>query len=321
MIDTVRFSIGPTDWSKEILPAGWVEDAASKMRTICGDYEASGSRLCKHEPSGLRVGGSAEAAEWLEVSLPRLVYLHNGILLRPEDLPTAYAELKKLLTIAAPAASLKRLLRLDLVCQFAADIREWIPMLRNVQHPRVRRKAKEWFDSGLTWPGQYHHVNLYDKNLEKFKTPGNVARLEFQLKGRAIPEGLWTSEGFDFHACYGHYRKLCMGFAPVPLPAPSNLIEFLAWLDRSGCVVDGMRPVERFLASKSRAQQFKLRRALRSASYEVKRIDWAELLPASSFPAWVDCKAEGETSAVVLGEQEEVLPDWASLLGLGELEA
>lgn len=315
MIDTVRFSVGPEDWSKEILPSGWVEDAAAKIRTVCGDYEESGSRLCKHEASGLRVGGSAQAAEWVEVSLPRLVYEHNGLLLRPEDLPKAYATLQKLLTCAAPAASLKRLLRLDLVCQFAADIREWIPMLRNVRHPRVRRKAKEWFDSGLTWPGQYHHVNLYDKSLEKFKRPGNVARLEFQLKGRAIPEGLWTSEGFDFQGCYAHYRKLCMGFEPVPLPVPSNLIEFLAWLDRSGCLVDGVRPVERYLASKSKAQRYKLRKALQSASYQVKRIDWCELLPASSYPVWVDCKEGDEGSVSIAVQDDEALPDWNAVLG------
>lgn len=321
MIDTVRFSVGPVEWSKEILPTGWVEDAASKMRTVCGDYEASGSRLCKHTSSGLRVGGSAEAAEWVEVSLPRLVYAHNGIVLRPEDLEKAYATLERLLTIAAPAARLNKLLRLDLVCQFQADVRDWIVMLRNSPHPRVRRKSKEWFDSGLTWPGQYVYVNLYDKSLEKFKRPGNVARLEFQLKGRAIADGLWTSAGFNFQACYNHYRTLCLGFEARSLPAPSNLVEFLAWLDRSNVLIEGLRPVDVYLGHKGRSQRYNLRKQIRRASYEVKCIDWQSLLPESSFPEWVDCKADGETTAVIFGEEEETVPDWASLLGLGELEA
>lgn len=292
MIDTVRFAFdGPVDWTKDVLDGPWREVATAQVRVVCGDIEESSSRLFQHEPSGLRVGGGGAAATWCEVSLPRMIYGDNGIVLKPEDCAASWGRLKALVATAAPGSQFKRLTRIDLVHQFKADPREWIAMLRDIPHPKIRRKCKEWFDSGLTWPGSRVFINLYDKLLEKTgRLQGDIARLEFQIRGRDIPAGLWSAaDGFNFSACYQAYRELCLGFVPRPLPAPTGLTQFLSWLDSSAVTIGGVRPLEVWLASKSRRSRYRIKAAVRRSVCPEKRIRFAELLPADHYPEWTDC--------------------------------
>jgi hypothetical protein len=135
--------------------------------------------------------------------------------------------------------------------------------------------------------------------LEMLKIPGDVVRLEFQLKKRrGVPDGLWNGSNFDFRACYSHYRHLALGFMPRALPTPQNWPEFLAWIHASRVTVDGIRPLDAWLAGKNDRSRRRIKAQVRRSVCQEQRVSFAELLPADVYPEWVDVVADGSAEAV-----------------------
>jgi hypothetical protein len=286
--DTVRFSLdGSGHWTdSHDLPEGWSNTDALFIE----GNEVRRSRIRQHDATGLRIGGPPEGALWVEASLPRLVHPVNGILLKPDELPSAVASLKALVKQAAETSTLGDLTRCDLALNFLIEPSLAIRSLRGISHPRIRRAGKEFFDSGLDWPGHKVHARLYDKGLEQNGVRGGPMRLEFQLRGKSALPAVWNGTSLDASIAHQSYRRLALGFQPRPLAAPTSVIEFLAWLHESGVEIDGVRPLEVFIAMKACPRY---RRRLRAKVLRAKAgqfvLDLDSLLPVEGFPDFHDC--------------------------------
>lgn len=307
MLDTVRFRVQNGQWLTGGAPVCWSEKAVQGVELPAGGDEIEQAaaesyfkRLFQHEASGMRLYGDQYEAHTLEVSLPRMLYGCNGRELRPEDAEGASSLLWSYLHGICPAATLPELTRCDLVKNFRGDPAKWVAMHRGIRHPRIRNSTHEWFGTGLTWPGSRIYVNLYDKRLELEGVPGDVMRLEFQLRSRETPRDVWNGRTFDVRRAYDRYRELACGFEPRPFVCVNTLGEFLAWLDKAGVLVDGLRPLEVYLSGRKRWARWKVRRQIEGiAALRKERVVYSELLPSQGWPEWVDCVPAEEAVANV----------------------
>lgn len=298
MIDTVKIALEPTPWASSFDSTLKVSRGSKVSRTGEGDEIVTDYQMVQDEHTGLRIFGSHRGVENVEVSLPRLMYGGNGILLRESDCRPAYDQVLSQIMAISPQTALVKVLRLDLVWQFQLDsLLEWIACFRDIKHPKIRTHSREFFGTGLEWHGDKLHVRGYDKWAEVHggSNRGNVLRLECQLRGKMVPN-VWNAKtGFDFQACYGFYRRLILGFTPRSIARPSSTVEFLAWLHKSGILIDGERPLDVYLRSKCERQRRRITKAVLSA--EVPRVvcDLNASLPENALPAYVDVMPAGGT--------------------------
>jgi hypothetical protein len=290
--DTVRWDLAVHPWGVNV-PAGWAERTGTSSTIESGkDQRLNHYKMLQHEQSGLRVGGDAYSARWLEVSLPRLLHGSNGYLLRPDQIPEAITRVQALLAQVAPNASLVELTRADLVVNLFVDRVASIAALRGVRHPRVRGYPKEYFETGLDWVGTRVVVRFYDKGAEMNSAPSDYMRLEFQLRAKALAKApcLWDGKTLIAENARTHYRELALGFEPKPVANPSSLLHFLALLHREQVQVLGQSAVEVYLAT---GKNEKYRRRVRAQIQGIEVPDFIlylpELLPIDAWPTFHDC--------------------------------
>jgi hypothetical protein len=244
--------------------------------------------MLQEPASGLRIGGDHAAPAWLEVSLPRVVHPSNGYLLRPEQTPAAVAAVRDMLATVAPGATLGDPTRLDLVAHLPIYPPDAIDSFRDLPHPKVRRRSREFFGSGLEWPGDGVHVRLYDKSLEQNGVRGDVTRLEFQLRRRKYLPSCWDGVNFDSLGLHHCYRRLALAFEPRRLVRPRGVSELLAWLTLEGVVVNGQRPLDAYLAGRSERQRRRILRAIQAAQVRYVALELDAMLPLGTWPEWID---------------------------------
>lgn len=286
MIDTIRAVFGPCDWKSDFFRPGlwkWVDMDRTEVEGE--DLLLDSSRRSVQEYRGFRVGGSREAATWAEVSLPRLIWNENGMVIHDQEiLNEAWAEFLGLLgQVCDYRKEELSLSRVDLVWQFKGDCGEWAFLFSGVRHARVRRPQVR-YSRGLVWPGDEVHIRMYDKRLERDKMAGDHLRLEFQLRGDRVP-ALMCGDQLDFALAYQTYRQLCLGFSGVASVADiGNQAEFLAWLDQSEVAVEGRRPLEVYLGTVSERHARRIRKAVAQANLRKRSVALEDLLPVSGCP-------------------------------------
>ena len=234
----------------------------------------------QHNESDLRIFGHGDYAESVEVSLPKLLYGTNGKLLRAGDIDSALNQCLDITATVVEEPSFDRLSRLDLVHHFEGYLFESIESLRGLKHRRIRRKGVEFFDTGLEWPGKELRVRLYDKQAEQGFGPGMIQRLEFQMRGKALPTHLWSSsEGFDVEGCYSHYKALCGGFSYRSVPRLSSVADLLVFLKINDCKLGGVDPVSLYMNSKSKRTRYRLEAQMRGVKLEYFEANFISKLP------------------------------------------
>lgn len=277
MIDTVRFKLNPVKFKGLELP-GW---EMHKHISPGEDGFPIESSWYQHKESALRIGGTHERSSWLEVSLPRLFYGSNGYLLRPKDMNSAVTAAFDLASdVLTDYIDPDQLTRYDLVHHFLGDARDYVCALRGLKHKRVRKVAVEFFESGLEWPGTNVYIRLYDKRAEMERCPGEIQRLEFQLRRKAL-RSIWDLKaGFDSEKCFNQYKDLAGQFATRSVPRIGSVNELLCWLRTENVRVNGIDPVERFLASRKRSQRYEIEKSLNSVRLEFFDAKFTSQLPA-----------------------------------------
>jgi hypothetical protein len=304
MIDTCRFRLYPSVFCP-VFPVGWSVKTGTKVE----EGRAVAYTQCQHDESALRVYGYDGAVSTIEVSLPRLYHGCNGHLLRPHEVNIAYQAALKLASEVVERVLCEKLLRLDLVHHFKGRAHDYVASLRGLKHKRVRNRQVEFFESGLEWPGKDLRIRLYDKKEELCSMPGDVQRLETQLRnemlhGKNIPT-LWSAAGFDLANCYQVYRDVCSGFASRKVPVLGTVDDLLHWLKLNKVTVAGICPVERFLSYKSRASRYRLEKALNDVSLTFVEANFLAALPASiSDLTFLDCLPEAECAAPLSAKAE-----------------
>lgn len=296
MIDTVRFLI-----SGEITPSdlhGWKKTEGSRLDEERGSIEWIN---LQHDSSGLRVYGVHGLAQNVEVSLPRVIKPHNGYLLRPDEVNQAYMKAIDLVEHVVPGVSIDKLSRYDLVLHFLGYIWDYMDSLRGLKHKRVRRKCCEFFESSIEWPGKDIKIRLYDKLLEMTGTHGEIQRLEFQLRGKALEDVFSPDCGFHVERLYDQYKRLCGGFTARSVPKVTGVGDLLVLLDRNKVKVSGVDLVGRFMHSLSRSSRYRYQKML--DTHKVEYFSATFNLPESMHEfAFVDCIAAPAEPLAVLAQ-------------------
>lgn len=286
MVDTIRAGFFG-EW-RPSAHDGW---DVRVTRRIKGDGEAAWEgveRLMVHRDSGMRVGGTEEFSLWLEVSLPRMIHGTNAMMIRDqgqldeaiERLLAAAREVSVPLSAVMGAA----LSRVDLCAQFRFPPDLMILAHREAVHPCFRRRPDHYRGGSLRFVGSERVCKFYDKLHEMSRQPGDVVRVEWELRSRALARDFGREPvvlgGLRIDDCYQTFRRLCLAFEPAPPPAARpSVADMLTVGIRDGVELGGI-PIFDFWA-RGRAP-----RTVRRMRLEVARrcpavfsVDWRALLP------------------------------------------
>jgi hypothetical protein len=79
-----------------------------------------------------------------------------------------------------------RCTRLDLVGQFLVEPADMLAAHRETMHPRIRGRKSYYEGESLHFVRKERHLRIYDKVNEMQGKPGQVTRVEWQLRGEAM---------------------------------------------------------------------------------------------------------------------------------------
>ncbi|HOW64854.1 MAG TPA: hypothetical protein PK256_06170 [Verrucomicrobiota bacterium] len=257
-----------------------------------------------HTPTGLRASGSEAAMHQFEVSLPRVLFGHNGRLLKSQkEIDTAMDQVREILDEIGEGPDEPPVFkRVDLVWQFKGDPKLFIAAHEKARHRRIRRDAVRFENGSLTWIGSSRSVVIYDKLLEMTRNqPGDVVRAEVRLRGCALKRmfGPEPIRQLSFDRCYEAYRNTMLGFCPNKVPRPSNFAESLAVAQREGWQSGGVSAFDIFCGHLGQRQRRRLQKQMAQIRGETFGFDWADLLPEGHPPAPVEITDEMLAGAVV----------------------
>lgn len=159
---------------------------------------------------------------WVEASLPKVLYGHNGRLIANQSwLNAGLAKLKLELSTVADVPDLAswRPWRVDLTWNFDLPARNYI--LAHFCSPVSGiRSLPILFDGGqgLSWRGARSHfmVKLYNKSRQ-MHTQGEVLRAEISLRSEQLTRRL-DGDWRDFDALYRVYRKIMSSIPALEKP-------------------------------------------------------------------------------------------------------
>lgn len=215
------------------------------------------------------------------------------------DIPGALNQARSLLGAVAENCSLAQLTRADITQHLEVDRMASLAALHGVRHPRVRSDPREFFGTGLEWCGSAIVIRYYDKSAEQNGVPGDLMRLEFQLRTKALAKlpSLWDGKILNADAARQIYRLLSLEFKPQPVAQPGSLVEFLALLQRESVELCGRPAVEVFVSMKKTPKyQRWLRSQVMAADVPEFLLELDLLLPLDAWPKLVDCPPAEEVA-------------------------
>jgi hypothetical protein len=294
MIDTVKFRLpvlvctSPTDFNPELWRSEFRElnelDRDGKPKTIR-------KWLLTHRLSGLRGWGTETTLQYFEVSLPRILFGHNGCLLTTQDkIDEAMDKVFQVLDQIGDFDHLPEFRKVDLVWQFEFDPNLFLAAHNHARHRRIKRDVVKYEGGSLMWRGSNLSVCMYDKTLEMLKQPGKIVRVEARLQTRALKKYLGPDRqaGLDFHECYNAYRNILLGFCPSSVPKFSGLAEYLAIGNRQKWAANGLSAFEIYALELGDRQKRRLQKQISQARKHVFQFDWPHLLPPDGPPKAVE---------------------------------
>jgi hypothetical protein len=130
---------------------------------------------------------------------------------------------------------------------------------------------------------------MYDKSLKDRRTPGDVVRVEIQLRDAPLKQSLAGGEEYvtelDFAQCYQAFRTLLITFAPSqPVSTPQDKYEALALIERQAQAAGIDSPVELLLSTMKARTAREWRRLITAAQLRLENFRWEEVLPESGPP-------------------------------------
>ena len=303
MIDTVRIKTNRLFHPDitDCLSENW-QATDFQSRGVNGDgsgWTGKNRITLEDKTTGLRIGGTRFAAEWIEASLPTLLHGHNGMLITSQQelddaLNLLYEIVDQVSELAADAAG-DSFTRVDLVWQFKDNLEAFKAAHRNCRHRRIRKEAVEYDGQGMVWKGTQLSVTMYDKRLKMFKKPGDVVRVEVRLWGKVLRKEFTGSEHGDlrklsFWRCYEVYREIMCGFCPARIPRLSSMAEFLAMAAQAGWKWEGVPMFDIWRVEKSPRHLSRVRKEMARLRPKIHSFEWETLLPEDELPPLVELK-------------------------------
>jgi hypothetical protein len=267
------------DWTFKISPD---RDLIGRPRTaVWGE----------HKPTGSIARGHNGVIEWVQTSLPRVLFGDNGRLIRsPEQLVEAQQRFKLILNgISAIRHPLTEYVRVDLVLHFRCNVEKFIAAHRHCRHPLIRKETAEYGVRGLKLPGTGVGICFYDKKKEMKIGHGDILRVEVQLKkpklGKLFGKADRPLYALDFSTCYLVYREILCQFEPAEVMEPFGLNPLLAYCEVAGFTLpNGLTAMENYKATVSRDTFLARRRQINGMTLSAAGINWSDLLPKNLLP-------------------------------------
>lgn len=310
MLDTVKVKLSSGNWR----PLGkfsecWQTREATTVEAfevVEGQYRerATGESIFRTNlMNGLRVWGTSQPL-FVEASLPRLVFSHNGQLLKSDvDLAQAKEALLDVVGEVVEGAKVGNVTRLDTVWQYRGDPPSWIQAIATARWRGVRKEPRLFFHQSVEFVGSTQVMRAYDKQLELGLGPGGqVVRIEHQSRSKLLskPEfkHLRSWDNLTIENLYPHYRAKVIEIPAFRVADFSKgrgltITEFLAFLASEGVKVRGIAAQEYYLQHRAASSQREIRRKVAAAeARSVLEIDLATLLPETSLPEVVNVEAK-----------------------------
>ncbi len=315
MIDTVTYTcflalLPPEQWLKGWW--GWRPEGNN------GQPFAGFEHKIQHSLLGIRLfvrAGTGMVVK-VEVDLPKLLYGHNGRLIKTQmDLIRAFARLKQALQTVCQLANPCRgyhpgdvpgdlqthYTRVDLVWQFDLATAFVFNALRNAKHPEIHKRKGEWQDETFVFPGTKLRISIYDKKAkERAHCEHNVLRFEVQLRDGKIDQHFAVTENavlthLQVDLAYAAYRKVLLGFGSDLVPDPNckgTILDYLAWVVTK---LPDDDPVSVYCLTRQmcHSRSRKLRREVGQRVPRLVHFSWADLLPEKGLPLVVEIVNEG----------------------------
>ena len=290
------------------LPKPW---EAKAYGTFTGDrHTQEVTLICK--PIGLRIFGNTTRFHAVEVSLPRILFGHNGRLIKnAKEFENAFACLEFVLnSLLTPLPPNTRLIpdgekrtpdchytRVDLPWQFPAEVRVRMA-LENARHEKIHSYPSS-FKGGQTihLKGAFLEICAYDKirEMKLIKEYSHeIDRVEFRAKNKALSEIYLFNDGTGYtHInltwCQETMRRIAAEtHAEVPPVGGNGIHQFIADVDTKHPTLDILNwyIVSRGLARES-ARKFRNR--VEQSRRPVQRgLSFSELFPKGGWPAPVE---------------------------------
>lgn len=302
MIDTVRMAV-VGKWAKpDRLPGGWSTRESVIVEQDGEERREVASRFLTHQGTGCRVWGGGEGPSWVEASLPRQVFEHNGRLIASQEvLDASVKALHERVGQVVEDLSARQITRLDTVWQFKGDPSQWVGALGASRWKGTRSEPRIFFGESVEWVGSTQVMRVYDKLFEATgRKGGDVVRVEHQAKSKLLNRsgmglmGFANVERLNFANLYRWYRfnvGTLPAFKVLP-PAPLSIAAYLAYLRSRDVRVDGVPAVEVYMRSRSTRTERRIRRQMAaSLTRDLLTVDFNELLPEHSLPPVVDLAA------------------------------
>jgi len=171
----------------------------------------------------LKIDSTGRNVAWVECSLPRLLFGHNGKLLSTQDeLDAALTKLREIGSRYAevPPFAEWQLKRLDLCWNFDLPARPFIFAHATLRIPGIRSEATVFgAGDGVSWQGAKSRfvVTLYDKARE-LGAEGNAIRVEISFRGKQAVARFPTGESLKFLQLWGAFRRVLASIPAIPTP-------------------------------------------------------------------------------------------------------
>ena len=322
MVDTINILVR---WPllPEILAAlqaaGFYRGGGWYFETVTREEKRTGKTHVKlsghHEILSITIKGKDGVIEWVQASLPRLLFGYNGRLItNPAQLDCSLDRLfGHLAGIATAENRLIEFIRVDLALNLPCDPKRFIVAHRNARHPWVKSDSIEYGSTGIRFPGKKRVLHLYCKQKERadksgFKMPLRTKsiRAEVQVKGteavRAFfghaPDAPVTS--LDFFKCYRCYREAWCLFDKGPvISSPGehcSLLKLIAECEAVGFKTShGIGAMAWWeLGNKKPATVNRMKGDLQKRKQALMEFKWAEILTPGRLPEpVVDIYADG----------------------------
>ncbi len=225
---------------------------------------------------------------WFEVSLPRLLFGHNGRLIENqlqlnEALEKLHQEAERWAEGVAGYESWQPW-RMDLVWNFDQVALPILMAHAGLRVPGINKGATIWEGGyNLTWSGakSRFEVTIYDKS-RAMHVCGSVLRAEIRLCGEQLMRRLRGKVWHDWDSLYCIYRQVMSSIPPVEKPIAAN-----GWAEAVGgeSPETRRRILSRLAHGSQRTFRERRRRVEQAAAKLSDTFSWAKILPVAGPPA------------------------------------
>ena len=293
VIDTVKF-LRRYELKLPIAPQ-WQGDWKLRTARITNLGKSFTLHKFLHRPTDLRAEFSGRNV-YVEVSLPRLLFPHNGKLITSQE--QIDAAMRKAGALVAQIATRQtstpatKFVHVDLAWQIKGQIQDFIAAHQHNTHPEIHASPRIWYGESIAWEGKEMRITFYDKFAElrkKQRTRSlisrksrDIVRIEVQLDGSKLKSLLGNKRDvtrLDAADCYKVLRQRICALSPATLFRVTNILQIYKHAIIGRWTIGTQPAIDVFLASYSNASRAKIQKKLLTTRLSSYKIDWNGELP------------------------------------------